>query len=142
LFANALDLSRTMLVIAPHPDDAEIAAFGVYAHRHATVASVTTGNAGPRRHRPVSHLQPRVAAAAEADRPGIDARSSRLSVAPLPDDHRRRPRRRTGKEDPSGGVSYLRRGPRSNELFFVYDRRSMTTVVDAFLAGWNSRAAP
>ncbi len=48
LFANGLDLSRTVLVLAPHPDDAEIAAFGVYAHRNATVVTVTTGNAGPR----------------------------------------------------------------------------------------------
>ena len=48
LFANGLDLSRTMLVLAPHPDDAEIAAFGVYAYRNATVVTVTTGNAGPR----------------------------------------------------------------------------------------------
>ncbi len=48
LFANGLDLSRTVLVLAPHPDDAEIAAFGVYAHRHATIVTVTTGNAGPR----------------------------------------------------------------------------------------------
>ena len=48
LFANGLDLSRPMLVLAPHPDDAEIAAFGVYAHRNATVVTVTTGNAGPR----------------------------------------------------------------------------------------------
>ena len=48
LFANGLDLSRTVLVLAPHPDDAEIAAFGVYAHRNATIVTVTTGNAGPR----------------------------------------------------------------------------------------------
>ena len=48
LFTNGLDLSRTLLVLAPHPDDAEIAAFGVYAHRNATIVTVTTGNAGPR----------------------------------------------------------------------------------------------
>jgi LmbE family N-acetylglucosaminyl deacetylase len=47
LFANNLDLTRRVLVIAPHPDDAEIAAYGVYAHRDATVVTVTTGNAGP-----------------------------------------------------------------------------------------------
>ena len=47
LFANNLDLSRRVLVIAPHPDDAEIAAYGVYAHRDAAVVTVTTGNAGP-----------------------------------------------------------------------------------------------
>lgn len=48
LFTNGLDLSRTMLVLAPHPDDAEIAAFGLYANRNATVVTITTGNAGPR----------------------------------------------------------------------------------------------
>jgi LmbE family N-acetylglucosaminyl deacetylase len=48
LFSNRLELSRTLLVLAPHPDDAEIAAFGVYAHRNATIVTVTTGNAGPR----------------------------------------------------------------------------------------------
>ena len=35
-----------MLVLAPHPDDAEIAAFGIYANRRATVVTVTAGNAG------------------------------------------------------------------------------------------------
>jgi LmbE family N-acetylglucosaminyl deacetylase len=48
LFSNGLDLSQTLLVLAPHPDDAEIAAFGLYANRKATVVTVTTGNAGPR----------------------------------------------------------------------------------------------
>jgi LmbE family N-acetylglucosaminyl deacetylase len=47
LFANGFDLSRPVLVLAPHPDDAEIAAFGVYAHRNSTIVTVTTGNAGP-----------------------------------------------------------------------------------------------
>ncbi len=53
LFANGLDLTGTLLVLAPHPDDAEIAAFGVYAHRKATVVTVTTGNAGPRNYEAV-----------------------------------------------------------------------------------------
>ena len=48
VFANRLDLSRTLLVLAPHPDDAEIAAFGIYADRNASIVTVTTGNAGPR----------------------------------------------------------------------------------------------
>jgi LmbE family N-acetylglucosaminyl deacetylase len=48
LFSNNLDLSRTILVLAPHPDDAEIAAFGLYADRNATIVTVTAGNAGPR----------------------------------------------------------------------------------------------
>lgn len=46
LFENAVDLSGSILVLAPHPDDAEIATFGVYAHRNATIVTVTTGNAG------------------------------------------------------------------------------------------------
>jgi len=45
-FANALDLSRPILIVAPHPDDAEIAAFGLYAGRNATIVTVTSGNAG------------------------------------------------------------------------------------------------
>src|SRR6202049_3098946 len=35
LFDNHLDLQQRILVIAPHPDDAEIAAFGLYADRQA-----------------------------------------------------------------------------------------------------------
>jgi hypothetical protein len=41
LFDNHLDLQQRILVIAPHPDDAEIAAFGLYADRQATVVTVT-----------------------------------------------------------------------------------------------------
>ena len=46
LFSSHPDLSQTILVLAPHPDDAEIASFGLYAHRRATVVTVTSGNAG------------------------------------------------------------------------------------------------
>ena len=46
LFANALDLDETILILAPHPDDAEIAAFGLYADRKATIVTITSGNAG------------------------------------------------------------------------------------------------
>jgi LmbE family N-acetylglucosaminyl deacetylase len=46
LFAGNPDLSRSILVLAPHPDDAEIAAFGIYANRRATVVTITAGNAG------------------------------------------------------------------------------------------------
>ena len=53
LYSSGLDLSRTILVLAPHPDDAEIAAYGVYAHRKATVVTLTTGNAGPRNYEAV-----------------------------------------------------------------------------------------
>src|SRR5918994_6486544 len=45
-FAGGPDLSKAMLVLAPHPDDAEIAAFGIYANRNASVVTVTAGNAG------------------------------------------------------------------------------------------------
>ena len=45
-FANHLDLSQRILVLAPHPDDAEIGAFGLYADRQATIVTVTSGNAG------------------------------------------------------------------------------------------------
>ena len=37
---------RRVLVIAPHPDDAEIAAFGVYQSSVADVVTVTAGDAG------------------------------------------------------------------------------------------------
>jgi hypothetical protein len=37
---------QTILVISPHPDDAEIAAFGLYAGRDAYVVTVTAGEAG------------------------------------------------------------------------------------------------
>ena len=46
VFGNAPDLSESILVLAPHPEDAEIAAFGLYANRRASVVTVTAGNAG------------------------------------------------------------------------------------------------
>jgi LmbE family N-acetylglucosaminyl deacetylase len=46
LFTAAPELSKSVLVLAPHPDDAEIAAFGVYATTKSTVVTVTAGNAG------------------------------------------------------------------------------------------------
>ncbi len=51
LFDNHLDLQQRILVIAPHPDDAEIAAFGLYADRRASVVTVTAGNAGDMNYR-------------------------------------------------------------------------------------------
>jgi hypothetical protein len=46
-FANRVDLTRRMLIVSPHPDDAEIAAFGLYASaRDVTIVTVTSGNAG------------------------------------------------------------------------------------------------
>jgi LmbE family N-acetylglucosaminyl deacetylase len=46
LFAAHPDLSKRILVLAPHPDDAEIGTFGAYAGRNATVVTITAGNAG------------------------------------------------------------------------------------------------
>ena len=46
MFASNPDLTKAILVLAPHPDDAEIAAFGLYAQRKASVVTVTAGNAG------------------------------------------------------------------------------------------------
>jgi LmbE family N-acetylglucosaminyl deacetylase len=46
VFNNRLDLERPILILAPHPDDAEIAAFGLYAGTGATIVTVTSGNAG------------------------------------------------------------------------------------------------
>lgn len=46
LFATRPDLSKKILVLAPHPDDAEIGGFGTWAFRDATVVTLTSGNAG------------------------------------------------------------------------------------------------
>ena len=51
LFTNKLDLGKKILVLAPHPDDAEIAAFGLYADRNATIVTITSGNAGDMNYR-------------------------------------------------------------------------------------------
>ena len=39
----------------------------------------------------------------------------------------------------AAGVNYLRRGPRANELFFVYDQESVRPILDAFLQAWRTR---
>lgn len=46
VFSVRPDLSKRILVLAPHPDDAEIGTFGLYAWRDSTVVTVTAGNAG------------------------------------------------------------------------------------------------
>ena len=47
VFTNEpIDASTRVLVIAPHPDDAEIASFGLYATTHADVVTVTAGDYG------------------------------------------------------------------------------------------------
>jgi LmbE family N-acetylglucosaminyl deacetylase len=50
-FENKLNLNDKILVLAPHPDDAEIAAFGLYADHNATIVTVTSGNAGDMNYR-------------------------------------------------------------------------------------------
>lgn len=45
-FAPTIDSTTRVLVVAPHPDDAEIAAFGIYANTDADVLTVTAGDAG------------------------------------------------------------------------------------------------
>jgi LmbE family N-acetylglucosaminyl deacetylase len=51
LFRNQLDLRKPLLIIAAHPDDAEIAAFGLYADRQSTIVTLTAGNAGSMNYR-------------------------------------------------------------------------------------------
>jgi hypothetical protein len=38
-----------------------------------------------------------------------------------------------------GGVNYLRRAPRANQLFYAYDRETVRPIVEAFLAAWSAR---
>jgi LmbE family N-acetylglucosaminyl deacetylase len=45
-FRNPSVAGLRVLVVAPHPDDAEIAAFGVYSSADADVVTVTSGDAG------------------------------------------------------------------------------------------------
>jgi len=48
VYRNPPWAGRRVLVLAPHPDDAEIAAFGVYRRTGADVVTVTAGDAGGR----------------------------------------------------------------------------------------------
>ncbi|MDP2877532.1 MAG: PIG-L family deacetylase, partial [Holophaga sp.] len=45
-FANRPNAKARILILATHPDDAEIAAFGLYAGSDATIVTLTCGNAG------------------------------------------------------------------------------------------------
>jgi len=46
LFRNDPIGDENILVIAPHPDDAEIAAFGLYNNKNAYIVTITAGDAG------------------------------------------------------------------------------------------------
>lgn len=47
-FENPVLKGERVLILAPHPDDAEIAAFGLYSeHDDVYIATVTSGDAGP-----------------------------------------------------------------------------------------------
>jgi LmbE family N-acetylglucosaminyl deacetylase len=46
VYASAPAANERLLVMAPHPDDAEIAAFGLYRQRDAYVVTVTSGEGG------------------------------------------------------------------------------------------------
>src|SRR5690606_14855899 len=45
------------------------------------------------------------------------------------------------KQGPEPDITYLRRGPRSNELFFVYDQDTVRPIIDAFLESMRPRPA-
>ena len=45
-FFESVPVAEPLLVLAPHPDDAEIAAFGLFADRDAWVATATVGEVG------------------------------------------------------------------------------------------------
>ena len=54
-FRSPSPIGRRMLVVAPHPDDAEIAAYGLYSDNpSAYVVTVTAGDAGPNNYDEVS----------------------------------------------------------------------------------------
>lgn len=46
LFRNPNPENSRILVIAPHPDDAEIAAFGLYSHKDTYIITATAGEVG------------------------------------------------------------------------------------------------
>jgi len=50
-FGESFDTGESLLVIAPHPDDAEIAAYGLYSDsENATVVTVTSGDSGKKKY--------------------------------------------------------------------------------------------
>ncbi len=52
-FRNEPLAGRKVLSIAPHPDDAEIAAFGVYSSSDSFIATITAGDLGCTQYRPI-----------------------------------------------------------------------------------------
>ncbi|MFL6212854.1 MAG: PIG-L deacetylase family protein [Blastocatellia bacterium] len=44
LFSDRVEPSEQVIVVAPHPDDAEVAAFGFYGSTRATVVTITSGD--------------------------------------------------------------------------------------------------
>jgi hypothetical protein len=57
LFSNQEATRGRLLVIAPHPDDAEIAAFGLYSRLDSYVATITAGDSVDELYR---HLEPEI----------------------------------------------------------------------------------
>jgi len=48
LFNNpSIQPQTKILIISPHPDDAEIAAFGLYSQHNSVIVTITAGEAGP-----------------------------------------------------------------------------------------------
>ena len=52
LFREKVAAEDRVLVVAPHPDDAEIAAFGLYSDTRATILTLTAGDASNRYQNP------------------------------------------------------------------------------------------
>ncbi len=53
LFKNDNLENERILVVAPHPDDAEMAAFGLYSHKDTFIATVTAGEAGEHKYKEI-----------------------------------------------------------------------------------------
>ncbi|MBI3617380.1 MAG: PIG-L family deacetylase [Candidatus Omnitrophica bacterium] len=51
LFQNQSPDEQSILVVAPHPDDAEMAAFGLYAFHNSTIVTVTLGEEGKQKYK-------------------------------------------------------------------------------------------
>lgn len=47
LFENSIEDNTRYLILSPHPDDAEIAAFGLYSENDANIVTITAGESGP-----------------------------------------------------------------------------------------------